>query len=188
MLALAEVLTNIASPCHDQGENMCMNARSYLESDSEKSSESDLPIGSPVSLIKLCLESVSWLLSFVNFRLCFQSSERGDDDNEPLYHGPRTSSRGVGTRGRRGRRRGRGRGRSSGRMRARSRSRSKERESRGRRSISRARRGRGRGRRLVQKEGVEERLANHEQLIQVFSVSFTRTITYTTRKYPQISL
>ena len=40
------------SPCHDQGENMCMNARSYLESDSEKSSESDLPIGSPVSLIK----------------------------------------------------------------------------------------------------------------------------------------
>ena len=134
----------------------------------------------------VCPESVSWLLSFVNFRLCFQSSERGDDDNEPLYHGPRTLRRGVGTRGRRGRRRGRGRGRSSGRMRARSRSRSRERESRGQRSIGRARR--GRGRRLVQEEGVQERLANHEQLIQVFSMSFTRTITYTTRKYPQISL
>ena len=35
--------------------------------------------------------------------MCFQSSEHGHD-NEPLFHGPRTSRRGVGTRGRRGRR------------------------------------------------------------------------------------
>ena len=41
------------SACHDQGENLCMNARRYLESDSEKSSESDLRIESSVSLIKL---------------------------------------------------------------------------------------------------------------------------------------